>query len=754
MYTNIPAELRALNQWVVAYANKLPLDPKTGHAASVTDSTTWGSFEQAQATGLMVGFVLSPDDPYAIIDLDNKPDKPATPEEIARHHKILDAFDSYTELSASGTGYHIIVRGRLPTGVHRGKVEAYSSGRYMICTGNVVRMAPINDHQALLDILYGEMAVARQSELVEVAGSQSDEDVFNMAMNARNGAKFNALCCGDMTGYPSQSEADFALLSILAFYTPENEQVRRLFRMTALGKREKAQRNDTYLDFALGKIRAQQPPPIDFSQVAANAAALVKTAQEKKEPAAVRPEPPPAEPDTQPKRGRPKTVNNQTRDHSALFPPGLVGDLSRYFYATAIRPVPEVALAAALAITAGVCGRSYNISGAGLNQYIVLLAKTGSGKEGALSGIDRLLAAVRPQLPMVDQFLGPAVFSSGQALIKVLSERPCFASVLGEFGLTLQQLSDHRANPAQLMLRRVLLDLFSKSGWEQVLRASVYADTEKNTKIVQAPAVTILGESTPETFFDGLDTSHIAEGLIPRFSVIEYLGDRPPRNRKANVPPPPELIARFSELVMVSLTTTNNHSCMAVQTVPEAAALLDTFDARADSIMNASVLDTEAMLWNRAHLKSLKLSALLAVGVSPHNPVVTADLAQWAIDFTNRDIRGVADRFVSGDVGQGNGKQHHDLKAVVEAYFDRESSAVHSYDKQLWNGKIIPYRTLCRRTASLASFRTDKGGATAGLRGAIQVMLDSGMLIEVSPQVLLKDYAFSGKAYVIGSCWR
>lgn len=752
MLNNIPAELRALDQWVVAYANKLPLDPKTGFAASVTDPSTWGSFAQAVSTGLLVGFVLSPDDPYAIIDLDNKPDKPASPEEIARHHKILDSFDSYTELSTSGTGYHIVLRGRLPTGVHRGHVEAYSSGRYMIFTGKVLRPSPINDHQPLLDILYGEMAAPRQSALVEVEGTSSDEDIYNMAMGARNGAKFNALCCGDMAGYPSQSEADFALLSILAFYTPDNEQVRRLFRMTALGKRDKAQRNNTYLDFALGKIRAQQPPPIDLAQVTANATALLKETQEKKARSAS-PAPDPALPETK-KKGRPSSTAHIKGAPDAIFPPGLVGDLARYFYSAAIRPVPEIALAAALAVTAGVCGRSYNISGTGLNQYIILLAKTGSGKEGALSGIDRLLAAVRPQLPMVDQFLGPASFASGQSLIRVLSDRPCFVSVLGEFGLTLQQLSDHRANPAQLMLRKVLLDLFSKSGWNQVLRASVYADTEKNTKIVQAPAVTILGESTPETFFDGLDTSHIAEGLIPRFSVIEYLGDRPPRNRAANQPPPQQLIQQFSELVVASLTTTNNNTCAVVGMDQEATALMDTFDAKADAIMNASSLDTESMLWNRAHLKALKLAALIAVGISPHNPVVTADLAQWAITFTNWDIRGMADRFVAGDVGQGNGKQHHDLKFVVEAYFDRDIEAVATYDKHLWIGRIIPYRTMCRKTSSLASFRTDRNGATAGLRGAIQVMLDSGMLIEVSQAVLQKEYSFSGKAYCIGSCWK
>ena len=68
------------------------------------------------------------------------------------------------------------------------------------------------------------------------------------------------------------------------------------------------------------------------------------------------------------------------------LPPGLVGEVAQYIYQTAIRPVPEIALGAAIAITAGVCARSYNISGSGLNQYLILLAKTGAGKEGAVTG--------------------------------------------------------------------------------------------------------------------------------------------------------------------------------------------------------------------------------------------------------------------------------------------------------------------------------------------------------------------------------
>jgi len=726
MLNNIPVELRTLPQWVVAGSNRIPINPRTGQAASVTDPATWATFEEACRTGFAhVGFVLAPWDPFTIIDLDNKPEKPLTEEQWGRHQKILTAFDSYTERSTSGRGYHIIVKGRLPFGVHRDNVEVYSSERYMICTGDVVRPSPINDHQPLLDILYGEMKPAPTVDLTNGVSIQSDDEVLAMAMRASNSDKFNSLCSGDFSDYPSQSEADFALLAILAYYTQDNEQVRRLFRMSALGKREKAIKNNTYLNFALGKIRAQQPPPVDLSALVANAE-LVTATPISVEPASL---------------------------SAVAFPPGLVGEMALFFYRTAVRPVPEIALAAAIALCAGVCGRSYNISGTGLNQYIVLLARTGAGKEGAQAGIENLIAATRPQIPMVDQFLGPAAFASGQALVKVLNERPCFVSVLGEFGLTLQQLSDHRANSAQIMLRKVLLDLYAKSGWNRMLRSSVYSDTEKNTKVVQAPNVTILGESTPEAFFDGLDASHIAEGLIPRFTIMEYRGDRPPRNRNANQPPPARLIQCFADLVTISLTTSNNGVCAPVQLDSHSLALLDNFDARVDKEINGTRLDVEAQLWNRAHLKALKLAALLAVGVNPHNPTVTADLAQWAIDFIVSDVTRVSSRFQEGDVGQGDGKQFHDLKRAIEQYLKDPAPAVKKRYGPLIKARIIPYAHMLQRTATLSSFRTDRLGATLAIKKTLQAMMDSGMLQEVPRQKLMEKFQYSGVAYGIGTGW-
>ncbi len=63
---------------------------------------------------------------------------------------------------------------------------------------------------------------------------RTDEEVLQLARGARNAAKFEALMSGDTSGYPSPSEADQALISLLAFYSQDPEQLDRLYRGSGL----------------------------------------------------------------------------------------------------------------------------------------------------------------------------------------------------------------------------------------------------------------------------------------------------------------------------------------------------------------------------------------------------------------------------------------------------------------------------------------------------------------------------------------
>jgi putative DNA primase/helicase len=145
---NIPEEMRRRRQWVVWKLErrgddltKVPYIAGGVGKASSTDSDTWRTFEEALDTlgsgrYAGVGFVFSSGDPYAGVDLDNCRD-PETGKLEEWAQEIVEAFDSYAEASPSGTGVHIIVRGKAPN-KKRGKVEAYSTERFFTMTGRAL----------------------------------------------------------------------------------------------------------------------------------------------------------------------------------------------------------------------------------------------------------------------------------------------------------------------------------------------------------------------------------------------------------------------------------------------------------------------------------------------------------------------------------------------------------------------------------------------------------------------------------------
>jgi len=142
----VPAEMKCRRQWVGwrledrdGKQAKVPYSPHGGRASS-TDLMTWGTFEEALAVldrfdG--IGFVFCSADPYTGVDLDGCRD-PETGEIAPWAAEIVSALDSYTELSPSGTGVHIICKAKAPRGGRRGRIEMYSRDRFFTVTGHVV----------------------------------------------------------------------------------------------------------------------------------------------------------------------------------------------------------------------------------------------------------------------------------------------------------------------------------------------------------------------------------------------------------------------------------------------------------------------------------------------------------------------------------------------------------------------------------------------------------------------------------------
>lgn len=272
-------ELQQLPQWCVCGDNKVPMYEKNGKLvnSSVIDPSKWMTFKDAYAAlhkhsyngPLYLGFVLTKQDPYVCIDMDvkdvtNEPDptKWTSMHEYNGMTRIVEEFATYSELSKSGKGLHVWCKGQTEKGCRRGSLELYSSERFIICTGNAINQLPIEDRKDLVALMYLKMNEQEPElqELVEVEEEYSDQKIIDMATNAQNGGKYVDLCNGlwDKYGYPSQSEADLALMSMLCFYSKSNEQCRHLFRASALGKRDKATQDNKYLDRTIKHARSSK----------------------------------------------------------------------------------------------------------------------------------------------------------------------------------------------------------------------------------------------------------------------------------------------------------------------------------------------------------------------------------------------------------------------------------------------------------------------------------------------------------------
>src|SRR5215210_1867442 len=223
----IPEELKAEKAWVLwkkEYRDGKPtkvLYQASHRRADSTAPSTWTTFEEAVEAFEQndffdgVGFVFHPDSPYCGADIDD------VTEEQAR--RWIDLFDSYTERSPSGNGFHIICKAEVPKGTNRTEGELYSSGRFFTMTGDVVRSRPVREAQDAADEFYKFLRRDDETPAERAAQTSSiltDAEVVRLAENARHGDEFSAIYRGGGQ-FKSGSERDLSLASRIAFWTQD-----------------------------------------------------------------------------------------------------------------------------------------------------------------------------------------------------------------------------------------------------------------------------------------------------------------------------------------------------------------------------------------------------------------------------------------------------------------------------------------------------------------------------------------------------
>lgn len=286
---NIPEVLKKHNNWIIWHfeerenngkitKTKVPymgINPMK-HAES-NNSATWCDFRMVDMILSKnkdgIGYVFDGSGVWGI-DLDNAFNTDGTIFEPYR--VILDNIQSYTERSP-GNGLHIIfqcdeepyIKGNSKQWIVddlKREVALFGKGKYFTFTGNVYdnRYGIINiSKETIINTLSPFFKqeekipkITKNDEIYLIDGEFTDDKVIEMCSNAANHLKFKSLWRGSNAGYASNSEADLALTSIMAFYTQDILQLQRLLRRSGL-QREKMDRAD-YMVNTINKVLLSQ----------------------------------------------------------------------------------------------------------------------------------------------------------------------------------------------------------------------------------------------------------------------------------------------------------------------------------------------------------------------------------------------------------------------------------------------------------------------------------------------------------------
>lgn len=279
----IPEELKEYAQWVCwkligrdAKRIKLPITPRTGKGARANDPLTWTTYEEATNRAWQydgIGFFFSEYDEFVGIDIDHCIGPDGALSDLARD--LIEKSGSYAEISQSGTGVHILVKGKLSKPGFRTKsLEVYQANRYFAMTGNAIGAPDIKYAQNLLDEIEETIWKEREEKerkrqengsrrvLTTKVRHLDDETLLTKLFQQKNGSVIKLLYEGMDAKYGNTSEDDlYFCWCVNARNGNDLDQTDRIFRSSGRMRKKWDERHyangDTYGYQTLLKSRAK-----------------------------------------------------------------------------------------------------------------------------------------------------------------------------------------------------------------------------------------------------------------------------------------------------------------------------------------------------------------------------------------------------------------------------------------------------------------------------------------------------------------
>jgi hypothetical protein len=321
--------------------------------------------------------------------------------------------------------------------------------------------------------------------------------------------------------------------------------------------------------------------------------------------------------------------------------PGVLGEFVDWFCDTSPKEVVDkrIAIQSALALGSVILGRRYVTSADNYSAlYFIVVGRSGSGKEHCKTTVEGVLEAAE-----LDDLIGGSGYTSPGAIFSELKEtKACHLTVIDEFGRYLEATkAQGQSNLEQSM--RVLIEIFGRP--HGLHRPPSYSRmSDKQAKgidrfTVKKPSITLLGMTTPGSFYKALEGAEVENGTLGRFLVVENESPLSKYRRDRSRKGPPERVIEWARKMRqgsVLSDASETHDIapepMVINISDEAYQVFERFEEsilRQRDAVRAFGLEN---LLVRAHEIAMRIS--LIISCSLREPTISAKAAQWSCDYS------------------------------------------------------------------------------------------------------------------------
>lgn len=378
---------------------------------------------------------------------------------------------------------------------------------------------------------------------------------------------------------------------------------------------------------------------------------------------------------------------------------------------------------------------------------MILVAQSGIGKDAIHDGIPKIIEHINN--PQAQYFIRATDFASGAALHKELLSHPGFLNLQNEFGRKLKGMVSPSNTPLQ-DLRTVMTNAYSKD----ILEGKSYSNVLQSLNSIKWPALSFLGETTPETFMSTMTPDMMEDGFMSRFLIIPYLGDRPISNKNTERwASSPDFLNTISQLVNKALPF-QSPVCPFERTrvqysTSEVERFFNELDDSCGKSINASENNYERQAWNRAHIKVLKIASLLAVIENNIAPKITMQQAEWAKLIVLNDINYVTDQYHSGNIGQNDNTRENKILHICERFKAEKPKPSYKITDEMWGNHVATRVYFQMQVSQTPAFTSFAGGTNKALNATLETLVANGVLEKIPKHIMKKEFGYGGEGYKI-----